>query len=143
MGNKQTSAGFLIKSRGRYLICHSTQDPSYKYSELDPFWTIPKGIVEMGESFLIAAIRETKEETGIDLPLYYSINKLNNLFHRYSSKSKHYAIYFLDDTDNKLFDFPFLKMLCFLKLYIVDIKSENCIKYHYVLKNSHKILTTH
>ena len=108
MDNKQKiSAGFLIRSRGLFLICHTTQDPDYIYSDSDPFWTIPKGLVEEGENSLAAALRETIEETGLNLEDYYHPSRYSP-FHTYRSKSKKkYVIYYLDDADNKLFDFPF------------------------------------
>lgn len=104
--SKKLSAGFLIKSRGLYLLCHTTQDPSYKYSDSDPFWSIPKGLVDRGEGCLTAALRETKEEIGVDLLSFYP--PVDRVFHKYSSKHKQYVIYFLNDVNNKLFDFPFI-----------------------------------
>jgi len=114
MENKKTSAGFLIQSRGLYLIGHSTQDPNYIYSDSDSFWTIPKGIVEENESYLMAAIRETLEETDLNLLMFYDLLGLNaqiepvNLqSYKFSSEHKNYVIFILDDVDDKLFNFPF------------------------------------
>jgi 8-oxo-dGTP pyrophosphatase MutT (NUDIX family) len=60
-----TSAGFLIKSADLYLVCHATnRKPS---AATDGSWTISKGIVDAGETPIEAAMRELKEETGIDL----------------------------------------------------------------------------
>jgi len=60
------SAGFLIHCFGKYLICHSTSlDNSFSYT--DQKWGIPKGVVENGDSLLGTAVRETFEETGLDL----------------------------------------------------------------------------
>lgn len=105
---KKTSAGFLIKSKGLFLICHSTQDPDYIYSDSDSFWTIPKGIVEEGESCLTTALRETEEETGLNLLSFYPVTKFNKVFHKYNSNSKKYVVYFLDDIDNKISDQPLI-----------------------------------
>lgn len=60
------SAGFLIHSFGKYLICHATSlDNTFSYS--DQKWGIPKGLVEKGDTLLGTAVRETLEETGLDL----------------------------------------------------------------------------
>jgi putative (di)nucleoside polyphosphate hydrolase len=66
---KCMSAGFLIISKNsKYLLCHATTKPDQKPEPSDGNWTISKGMVEKGEGPLDAAIRELKEETGIDLP---------------------------------------------------------------------------
>lgn len=55
------SAGLLIIQDNKILLAHPTKAPWYGT------YTIPKGKVEEGESYLQAAIRETKEEIGIVL----------------------------------------------------------------------------
>ena len=60
-----TSAGFLIKSADLYLVCHATNRKPP--AATDCSWTISKGIVDAGETPIEAAMRELKEETGIDL----------------------------------------------------------------------------
>lgn len=58
---------YLFNTRSReILICHATHASWQK-------WTIPKGIKGRGEEPYAAALRELKEETGID------INKINVL----------------------------------------------------------------
>ena len=60
----ETTCGiFLIDNRDRCLIVHPTGHKDYS-------WSLPKGRMEAGEGYLDAAIRELREETGIDLPLY-------------------------------------------------------------------------
>jgi len=57
--NKVISAGiFIVRKNGELLICHVTN------SDL---WSISKGKVDKGETFHDAAVRETYEETNIDL----------------------------------------------------------------------------
>lgn len=53
------SAGLLIIQDNKILLAHPTKAPWYGT------YTIPKGKVEEGETYLDAAIRETKEEVGI------------------------------------------------------------------------------
>ncbi len=57
------SAGILIKTKsGNYLMCHCTGKPKGAYHTYD----IPKGQIESGEDPKETAVRELKEETGID-----------------------------------------------------------------------------
>ena len=61
---KQISAGvIIINNEGKVLGCI----PSGKEKMNCNFCDIPKGRIEIGESPIEAAIRETFEETGIDL----------------------------------------------------------------------------
>ena len=58
---KINAAGiFLVRTNGTVLICHPT-------NHKPDFFSIPKGKIEDGESPAEAAIRETFEETNIDL----------------------------------------------------------------------------
>jgi 8-oxo-dGTP pyrophosphatase MutT (NUDIX family) len=49
---------FLMNKIGQVLICHVTNAD---------FWSIPKGLVDAGETYEAAAIRELFEETSIKL----------------------------------------------------------------------------
>lgn len=56
---KQLSCGTLIFSdRGELLLCHLTRTA---------YWDIPKGLNEAQESPLATALRETREECGVEL----------------------------------------------------------------------------
>lgn len=57
----KTSCGFIINTAAGWLICHSTGNKH---------WDFPKGIAEEEEDHLAAAVRETIEETGLDLTAY-------------------------------------------------------------------------
>jgi ADP-ribose pyrophosphatase YjhB (NUDIX family) len=61
------SAGLLIIQDNKMLLAHPTRAPWYGT------YTIPKGKVEEGETYLNAALRETKEEVGVDI----NINDIN------------------------------------------------------------------
>lgn len=60
----EVAAGCLVRARfageWRYLIVH----PSGNYNRKAPY-SIPKGLVEAGESAEDTALRETREETGL------------------------------------------------------------------------------
>jgi 8-oxo-dGTP pyrophosphatase MutT (NUDIX family) len=53
---------FLINNKREIVLGHPINSP---YN----FWSIPKGLIEVGESFLKAALRETFEETNIKLDI--------------------------------------------------------------------------
>jgi 8-oxo-dGTP pyrophosphatase MutT (NUDIX family) len=56
---KQTSCGVvMLNEHGNVLLCHATETNH---------WDIPKGQPDPGETPLDAALRETREETGIEL----------------------------------------------------------------------------
>lgn len=90
---KLKAAGFLIESNGLYLLGHATQPDNYIFNATDRNWSIPKGIVEPGETLIEGAIRETLEETGLDVRDYWnalptqpkfilaSKNKIDHVFH--------------------------------------------------------------
>lgn len=63
---KKVSCGFLVQdlNTGKYLGCHPTGQPSNIYD-------IPKGCKKVGDDDLLTAIRELKEETGLDVPENY------------------------------------------------------------------------
>lgn len=67
----EISAGLLIVQNNKILLAHPTKAPWYGT------YTIPKGKVENGETLLDAALRETKEEIGVDIDKK-DIENINN-----------------------------------------------------------------
>jgi len=58
---KTIAAGiFIIRKDKKLLVCHPTNHAA-------DFWSIPKGKTEEGETMIAAALRETFEETNLDL----------------------------------------------------------------------------
>ncbi|MEX0951695.1 MAG: NUDIX hydrolase, partial [Gammaproteobacteria bacterium] len=54
--NPKVVAGCLVEWNGRVLLCKRAIEPRYG------FWTLPAGFMELGETTLEAAVRETREE---------------------------------------------------------------------------------
>jgi 8-oxo-dGTP diphosphatase len=73
---KKIAAGCLVRSpfggEVRYLIVH----PSGWYNRGKPY-SIPKGLVEAGESPEDAALRETREETGLACRIVGSLGQID------------------------------------------------------------------
>jgi 8-oxo-dGTP pyrophosphatase MutT (NUDIX family) len=62
-------------------------------------WTIPKGKCDKGEEFIDAAIRESKEETGLDLSKFKSkIKEVGRKKYKHKKKKLVAFSLFLDDT---------------------------------------------
>lgn len=79
------SAGLIITNGEKILLGHSTNNPH---------WDIPKGMVDPGESYLQAAIRECKEEFN----LTFNSNKFQDLGRfKYSSRKDLYLFKILLD----------------------------------------------
>ena len=57
---KETCGLFIFDPEGKLLICHPTKHSDEK-------WTIPKGMRDNDETQWAAAVRETLEETGLDI----------------------------------------------------------------------------
>ena len=77
---KTIAAGiFIVNSDKKVLICHPTNHPA-------DFWSIPKGKVETGEELIDAAIRETFEETNIDLKEFQFMANMSPLTYTHKKK---------------------------------------------------------
>jgi 8-oxo-dGTP pyrophosphatase MutT (NUDIX family) len=102
--NKVISSGFVVKSRdGRYLLGRAD-------GHSEPFcWTIFKGQQEGNETLMDTAIRELKEETGIDVNADHRLNRniSTNPFFTYSLRHKDVYVYMLEDVEGALNDFNF------------------------------------
>lgn len=73
------SAGLLIIQDNKILLAHPTNAP-WKNS-----YSIPKGGVEEGENFIETALRETKEEVGLEIP-FNLIDRNNKYIINYKNK---------------------------------------------------------
>jgi ADP-ribose pyrophosphatase YjhB (NUDIX family) len=69
--------GCLVKENDRYLMVQENQDSARG------LWNLPAGHVDKGESLEDAAVRETKEETGLAVRLIAHLA----IYHEAASKS--------------------------------------------------------
>lgn len=56
--NPKMVVGCIIEHEGRVLLCKRAIEPRLGY------WTVPAGFLELGESAMAGAVRETHEEAG-------------------------------------------------------------------------------
>lgn len=84
----KTTCGVFVIQGNNILIVHPTGAP---YDE----WSIPKGLCNPDESTMDAAIRETYEETNIDLS-QYALNFLGESRYKSRKKKLHAFACFLD-----------------------------------------------
>ena len=71
--NPKVAAGALIKTEGRVVLVRRGIEPRLGY------WALPSGFAEYGETIEETAIRECREETGLEVELddllgVYSVN---------------------------------------------------------------------
>lgn len=83
----EKSAGAVVFRRGaalEFLLIFSN------------YWEFPKGLVEPAESEMTAAVREAREETGLDLQLTPGFRQeLNYFYRRGDALVKKQVVYFL------------------------------------------------
>ena len=88
------SAGlFLIKKDHTLLVCHPTKTKK-------TVWSIPKGKVEDGEHYISAAIRETYEESNVNVSNWSIMHNLTPV--KYPNGKKVLYGYALFETQNKI-----------------------------------------
>lgn len=105
MGKTIASGLFIVRKDKKVLICHPTNHPA-------DFYSIPKGKVEDDEIFLEAAIRETYEETNLDLSetTNFTIYPLNAVNYKHKKKIL-YPFLFLENKKSS-FDWDGVELKC-------------------------------
>ena len=95
---------FLINKSNKLLICHPTKHKPN-------VWSIPKGKVEALESFVDACVRETYEETNIELSDYkrkmIMLDSVN-----YSHRKKTLIPFVLFENDCEGLDLSLITLQC-------------------------------
>jgi 8-oxo-dGTP diphosphatase len=79
--------GVLIENNGRYLLIKRAAEPD------KGLWSIPGGMVEIGERTHDAARREAKEETGLDVEIVKVLDVVDKIILDQTGRIKfHYVI---------------------------------------------------
>lgn len=78
--------GAVIVDRGRVLLVQRGSEP------MKGRWTIPGGLVEVGESLTEAVVRETREETGLHVEPIELVELLDRIYREENRVRYHYVI---------------------------------------------------
>lgn len=78
---KNVTCGILLHTRDGYLLCHPTGRPKESGC-----YDIPKGMKEPGETEWECAVREMREETGLEITAENTVYTANMGRHSYNSK---------------------------------------------------------
>lgn len=79
----EISSGIIFIKDVKILLCHATNTP---------YWGIPKGHIDEGETALEAALREVKEETNFTVTDPENLVDLDEHFY-YKGKNMHLFLY--------------------------------------------------
>ena len=82
----------ILNFSGACIINEDGEILLQKRSEHDDIWGLPGGAVEIGESIEESAIREIKEETGLDISIEYLIGVYSKYFTEYPNGDKAQSI---------------------------------------------------
>ena len=99
------SGVFIVRKDGKLLVAHPT-------NHKPNFWSIPKGKVDDGETFLEGAIRECYEECNVDLEdsKFFNILPMQSVNYKHKKKIL-YPFLFLEKKDSKL-DWSKIELKC-------------------------------
>ncbi len=103
MGKVIASGIFILNKEKEILICHPTNHPW-------DVWSIPKGKVEEGEDHIEAAVRETFEETNVDLKNATLFHQLGKQVYNHKKKEIH-PFLFLEEENPKI-DLSSIELKC-------------------------------
>lgn len=78
--------GVLIRDGDRYLIVKRAAEPDAG------LWSIPGGLVEVGEGTKDAAIREAKEETGLEVDIVDVLGVVDRIVRDDASRIKYHFV---------------------------------------------------
>ncbi len=76
----------MIRKGTKYLLIKRAEEPD------KGLWSVPGGLVEVGEKSAEAAVREAKEETGLDVELKETLGVVDKIVKDDSGKVKYHFI---------------------------------------------------
>jgi ADP-ribose pyrophosphatase len=82
----QVGVGILIQDEDKYLLIKRAAEPDAG------LWTIPGGIVELGETAKDAAVREVYEETGLEIVILDLLDVVDKIITDDSNRIKYHFI---------------------------------------------------
>lgn len=91
-----TSCGGVVIFRGKILVLYKNYKNRYEG------WVLPKGTVEPGEEFKDTALREVKEETGVNARIIKYIGLTDYTFNVHEGMVDKHVHWFLMTADNYL-----------------------------------------
>lgn len=89
-----TSCGGVVIFRGKILVLYKNYKNRYEG------WVLPKGTVEPGEEFKDTALREVKEETGVNARIIKYIGLTDYTFNVHEGMVDKHVHWFLMTADN-------------------------------------------
>jgi len=103
-GKRLVSSGFIIRGKGKRILLGKADGHKEPYC-----WTVFKGQIEEGEDLINTAIRELKEESGIDINSDMRLNKniSSNYVYSYNLHHKDVYLFILEDVEGALDSYPF------------------------------------
>ncbi|MBM3292564.1 NUDIX domain-containing protein [Candidatus Bathyarchaeota archaeon] len=78
--------GILIQNASKYLLIKRAAEPD------KGLWSIPGGLVQVGETLKQAAIREAKEETGLNVKIIKELGYIDKIQHDEKGKVKYHFV---------------------------------------------------
>lgn len=95
----------LIKAHGKYLVIRRNKIKRGQKNVYPAYWYIPGGRVEPGELPRMAAIRECREEVGLEIELENIIHEDSNLDGKLVFTRLVYAAHLLANSQTVTLDF--------------------------------------
>ena len=82
----RVAVGAVIVDEGRVLLVRRGTEPMMGH------WSLPGGLVELGEKLLDAVVREVKEETGLEVEPLELVELINRVLRQGERVQYHYVI---------------------------------------------------